>query len=77
MEHGVCGISLSDALHCRVRKLRGRDETVFEGRGPSVSIRLEVRNHHIFSGTKANELIDVPIVAWLSPMEPPDPDERF
>ncbi|KAF4570015.1 hypothetical protein EYR40_009000 [Pleurotus pulmonarius] len=41
MEHGVCGISLSDALHCRVRKLRGRDETVFEGRGPSVSIRLE------------------------------------
>ncbi|KAF7430533.1 hypothetical protein PC9H_006241 [Pleurotus ostreatus] len=41
MEHGVCGISLSDALHSRVRKLRGRDETVFEGRGPSVSIRLE------------------------------------
>lgn len=37
-----CGISLSDALHARVRSLRYKDETVFEGRGPSVSIRLEV-----------------------------------
>ncbi|THU91517.1 hypothetical protein K435DRAFT_673954 [Dendrothele bispora CBS 962.96] len=36
-----CGISLSDALHSRVRRLTNRDETVFEGRGPSVSIRLE------------------------------------
>lgn len=36
-----CGISLSDALHSRVRRLLNRDETVFEGRGPSVSIRLE------------------------------------
>ncbi|KAF5352874.1 hypothetical protein D9757_012089 [Collybiopsis confluens] len=36
-----CGISLSDALHSRVRRLLGRDHTVFEGRGPSVSIRLE------------------------------------
>ncbi|KAF9076540.1 hypothetical protein BDP27DRAFT_802711 [Rhodocollybia butyracea] len=36
-----CGISLSDALHSRVRRLLDRDKTVFEGRGPSVSIRLE------------------------------------
>ncbi|KAJ7257941.1 hypothetical protein B0H12DRAFT_464314 [Mycena haematopus] len=36
-----CGIPLSDALHSRVRRLLRRDETVFEGRGPSVSIRLE------------------------------------
>ncbi|KAF8889370.1 hypothetical protein BD779DRAFT_1521163 [Infundibulicybe gibba] len=36
-----CGIPLLDALHSRVRRLRNRDETVFEGRGPSVSIRLE------------------------------------
>ncbi|KAL0059086.1 hypothetical protein AAF712_014217 [Marasmius tenuissimus] len=36
-----CGISLADALHSRVRRLVGREETVFEGRGPSVSIRLE------------------------------------
>ncbi|KAK7056230.1 hypothetical protein VNI00_002782 [Paramarasmius palmivorus] len=36
-----CGISLTDALHSRVRRLENRDETVFEGRGPSVSIRLE------------------------------------
>jgi hypothetical protein len=37
-----CGIPLSDALHSRVRRLLKRDETAFEGRGPSVSIRLEV-----------------------------------
>lgn len=37
------GILLSDALHSRVKRLQNRDETVFEGRGPSVSIRLEVR----------------------------------
>ncbi|KAF7770486.1 hypothetical protein Agabi119p4_6460 [Agaricus bisporus var. burnettii] len=36
-----CGIPLSDALHSRVKRLRDRDVAVFEGRGPSVSIRLE------------------------------------
>ncbi|KAJ3720944.1 hypothetical protein EV361DRAFT_797233 [Lentinula raphanica] len=36
-----CGISLSDALHSRVRRLVDREQLVFEGRGPSVSIRLE------------------------------------
>ncbi|KAG6813821.1 hypothetical protein H0H92_006765 [Tricholoma furcatifolium] len=34
---GECGISLIDALHSRVRRLRQRDEPVFEGRGPSIS----------------------------------------
>jgi hypothetical protein len=38
-----CGILLKDALHSRTRKLHNRDKAVFEGRGPSVSIRLEVR----------------------------------
>ncbi|KAJ8515718.1 hypothetical protein ONZ45_g6883 [Pleurotus djamor] len=37
----VCGISLQDALHSKVKQLHGRDETVFQQRGPSVSIRLE------------------------------------
>lgn len=45
-----CGISLTDALHSRVKRLRDRDVPVFEGRGPSVSIRLEVR--HYFSPIK-------------------------
>jgi len=36
-----CGISLVDALHSRVKNLVDRDRVVFEGRGPSVSIRLE------------------------------------
>ena len=36
------GIPLSEALHFRVNQLRMGNEPVFEGRGPSVSIRLEV-----------------------------------
>lgn len=36
------GILLKDALHSRTKKLVDRDQVVFEGRGPSVSIRLEV-----------------------------------
>jgi len=36
------GISLSDALHSRVTHLIGREEQVFQHRGPSVTIRLEV-----------------------------------
>ncbi|KAH0582942.1 hypothetical protein H2248_010841 [Termitomyces sp. 'cryptogamus'] len=36
-----CGISLIDALHSRVRRLRQRDEPVFEGRGPSISVRIQ------------------------------------
>jgi len=35
------GISLHDALHSRVKNLLNRERVVFEGRGPSVSIRLE------------------------------------
>jgi hypothetical protein len=38
-----CGILLKDALHSRTRKLYNREKPVFEGRGPSISIRLEVR----------------------------------
>ncbi|KDR80567.1 hypothetical protein GALMADRAFT_222164 [Galerina marginata CBS 339.88] len=40
-EHNQFGISLKDALHSRTKKLLDRDQVVFEGRGPSVSIRLE------------------------------------
>jgi len=42
VEHsGQYGISLYDALHSRVKNLVNREQVVFEGRGPSVSIRLE------------------------------------
>jgi hypothetical protein len=37
-----CGIPLMDALHSRVRRLQNRDETVFAGRGPSISVRIQV-----------------------------------
>ncbi|KAM6496974.1 hypothetical protein JOM56_007447 [Amanita muscaria] len=36
-----CGISLTDCLHGRTKRLRDRDKEVFERRGPSVSIRIE------------------------------------
>jgi len=36
-----CGIPLMDALHSRVRRLQTRDETVFAGRGPSISVRIQ------------------------------------
>jgi len=46
VEHsGQCGISLHDALHSRVKNLVNREQVVFEGRGPSVSIRLEVSQY--------------------------------
>lgn len=35
------GISLADAIAGRFRRLDHKDDTVFEGRGPSVSIRIE------------------------------------
>ncbi|OBZ74214.1 hypothetical protein A0H81_05854 [Grifola frondosa] len=35
-----CGISLRDALNSKFMHLVGRDDLMFEGRGPSVSIRL-------------------------------------
>ncbi|TFK18976.1 hypothetical protein FA15DRAFT_231117 [Coprinopsis marcescibilis] len=35
------GIPLVDALHSRVKRMVDREKPVFEGRGPSVSIRLE------------------------------------
>lgn len=36
-----CGIPLVDALHSRVRRLHNRDEAVFAGRGPSISVRIQ------------------------------------
>ncbi|KAF5373259.1 hypothetical protein D9615_007457 [Tricholomella constricta] len=36
-----CGFPLADALHSRVRRLQFRDEPVFEGRGPSISVRIQ------------------------------------
>ncbi len=38
------GVLLKDAMQSRTKKLLDRDKVVFEGRGPSVSIRLEVRS---------------------------------
>jgi len=39
---GTCGIALSDALKNPANLLQERDVPVFEGLGPSVSIRIEV-----------------------------------
>lgn len=38
-----CGISLDDAYHSRVQRMKNHDQTVFRSfLGPSISIRLEV-----------------------------------
>jgi hypothetical protein len=37
-----CGIPLMDALHSRVRHLQNRDETIFLGREPSISVQILV-----------------------------------
>jgi hypothetical protein len=43
MQHpSECGIPLKDALTGRYMRLAGRDDPMFEQRGPSVSIRLKV-----------------------------------
>ena len=39
---GELGIPLRDALHGRFAKLVGRDDRMFQERGPSVSVRLNV-----------------------------------
>lgn len=36
------GIPLKDALHGRFAKLVGRDEPMFQDRGPSMSVRINV-----------------------------------
>ncbi|OSD02980.1 hypothetical protein PYCCODRAFT_279134 [Trametes coccinea BRFM310] len=38
--HKTLGMPLSDALNCRFMALVGRDDPMFEDRGPSVSIRI-------------------------------------
>lgn len=43
-----CGIPLIDALHSRVRRLENRDETVFAGRGPSISVRIQVSDNRTY-----------------------------
>lgn len=37
-----CGVPLREALNGRFMRLSGRDDLMFENRGPSVSIRLMV-----------------------------------
>lgn len=38
-----CGISCKDAVNSRFSRLLGRDDSMFQNRGPSVSIRINVR----------------------------------
>ncbi|KAG5650837.1 hypothetical protein H0H81_010867 [Sphagnurus paluster] len=43
------GIPLTDALHSRVRRLRSHEEYVFEGRGPSISVRIQWPGYQYWS----------------------------
>jgi hypothetical protein len=57
------GISLKDAMHSRTRQLANRDQVVFEGRGPSVSIRIEWPGHRPWSR-------QIPTKDFRSPPQP-------
>jgi hypothetical protein len=39
-----CGINCRDAINSKFSRLVDRDDLMFHGRGPSVSIRINVRN---------------------------------
>jgi hypothetical protein len=39
-----CGINCRDAVNSKFSRLVGRDELMFQNRGPSVSVRINVRN---------------------------------
>ena len=55
------GIPLRDALHGRFAKLVGRDEPMFQERGPSLSVRLNVSlTPHIFAVSPVKD-IDISI----------------
>jgi hypothetical protein len=45
------GIALDDALKSRTKRLVDKDMLMFEGCGPSVSIRLEVCSDSLHSGS--------------------------
>lgn len=68
-----CGISLSDALHSRLKRLQNKDQRVFEGRGPSVSIRIEVRS----SGVSSSSILNFVAVARISSVVKADTNKRF
>lgn len=70
------GIPLSDALHSRVKRLSDREKPVFEGRGPSVSIRLEV-SHQTISSSIENSTLQNFLVAGIPTVDPPDSYKGF
>lgn len=56
------GIPLIDALHSRTKRLVDREKPVFEGRGPSVSIRLEV--------SRISSILPIPLLTGMSSQWP-------
>ena len=75
-----CGIPLEDAIKAKFSKLRDRDDAMFEGRGPSVSIRLNVRRRRPllrFCGRTVADFRALHSVAWVRSVEPADPHEGF
>lgn len=77
VEHsGQCGIPLHDALHSRVKNLVNREQVVFEGRGPSVSIRLEVSQYTAPVSFSSSSHITFS-VARLQTVEQTNPNKGF
>lgn len=66
------GVGLEDALKVRLKDLRDKDDPMFEGCGPSVSIRIEVR---FFSFSPIVRCIRALTVAWVSLVDQADPHQ--
>ena len=79
LDSGQCGISLHDALHSRVKNLVNRERVAFQGRRPSVSIRLEVSLYPapIFFHRLTSFFYFIFSVARLQTMEQTDPNKGF
>lgn len=77
MEHpDGCGIPCQDALSSKFARLVGRDDVMFQQNGLSVTIRINV-GIRAFIVTSCLLVCCLCVVAWLSHLEPSDPDERF
>jgi hypothetical protein len=75
--HDGLGVWLPDALHARMKPLQDPGSDVLQGRGPSVSIRLEVRSSSLALRCFHRLTLLRYSVARVCSMEPTDPNKGF
>lgn len=68
------GITLEDALRFRLKDLQDKDDAMFEGCGPSVSIRIEVSSNPETNCTCPSW---IQLVAWVQALDKANPNHGF